>query len=99
MQIEANHNSHFVETLKQHARRSKATEPGIKRFEFYQDPADPNRIWFHEAYWDEAALRAHLQGEPHTKRQEPSETAAAKTIAPRVDSGWATASGRLKRGH
>ncbi len=67
-QIKPDHKGHFIESLKEHGRGSKASEPDTKRYEFYQDPDDTNRIWLYEAYTDKAAWGCTLKVR-HTFRQ------------------------------
>ncbi len=49
----------FAALIDRHARNSRA-EDGCLAFEVCQDPADPARFVFYEAYEDEAAHRRHL---------------------------------------
>lgn len=92
-QIKPDHKEHFIEILKQHGRGSKATEPQTKRYEFYQDPGDTNRIWLYEAYVDEAALQTHVQGAPHIKAMKAIQDCGCEEDRPeggfmRADSIW-----------
>ena len=68
MQIKPGHKDHLIGALKDHARIATATEPGTKRIDIYQDPEDADRIWFYEAYVDQAAFDAHLQGRSHIEK-------------------------------
>ena len=69
-QIKPDHKGHFIESLKEHGRGSKAFEPDTKRYEFYQDPDDTNRIWPYEAYADKAALGVHVKSAPYIQAME-----------------------------
>ena len=68
MKIKRGHKEHLIEALKEHGRIAAATEPGLRRFDFYPDPNDSDRIWFYEAYVDEEALDIHLKGPSHIEK-------------------------------
>lgn len=62
IRFKPDHTAHAIEALKEHCRTALAIEPGAKRHEFYLDPEDPNKIWFYEAFVDEAAIEIHIRG-------------------------------------
>ena len=62
MKIRPGHKEHLIEALKERGRIAAATEPGLRRFEFYPYGNDTDRIWFYEGYVDEEALNIHLKG-------------------------------------
>jgi len=68
MKIKPGHKEHLIEALKEHGSVAAATEPGLRRFDIYPDPNDPNRIWFYEAYEDEEAFNVHLKGPSHVEK-------------------------------
>ena len=92
-QIKPEHKEHFIEILKEHGRGSRATEPQTKRYEFYQDPSDTNRIWLYEAYVDAAALQVHVKGAPHIEAMKAIQDCGCEEDRPegvfmRADSIW-----------
>jgi (4S)-4-hydroxy-5-phosphonooxypentane-2,3-dione isomerase len=50
----------FIAATRENMGHSRA-EPGISRFEFLQDDADPNRFVLFEGYRDAAALASHKE--------------------------------------
>jgi autoinducer 2-degrading protein len=92
-QIKPDHKEHFIDNLKEHGRESKASEPDSKRYEFYQDPDDTNRIWLYDAYADKAALGVHVKGAPHIQAMEAIKECGCEEERPeggfmRADSIW-----------
>lgn len=51
----------FAELIDRHAHNSRTLEDGCLAFDVCQDPDDPARFVFYEAYRDEAAHRRHLE--------------------------------------
>ena len=51
----------FAELIDRHAHNSRTLEDGCLAFDVCQDPEDPSRFVFYEAYRDEAAHRRHLE--------------------------------------
>ncbi len=49
----------FLPLLEQHARNSRANEPGCLQFDVVRDGSDPDRAFVYEVYRDEAAFEAH----------------------------------------
>ena len=68
IKIKPGHRDHMIEALKKHGDVVATTEPGCLRFEIFPDHEDENKIWFFEAYEDQAALDTHLIGESHIKQ-------------------------------
>jgi autoinducer 2-degrading protein len=67
----------FLPLILENARRSVADEPGCRRFDVCEDPADPASIFLYEIYDDEAAFEAHKRTE-HFRR---FEAASADMVA------------------
>jgi quinol monooxygenase YgiN len=51
----------FAELIDRHAHNSRTLEDGCLAFDVCQDPDDPARFVFYEAYRDQAAHRQHLE--------------------------------------
>jgi len=49
----------FLPLIEQHARNSRAHEPGCLQFDVVRDGSDPDRAFVYEVYVDEAAFEAH----------------------------------------
>ncbi|MCS6878888.1 MAG: antibiotic biosynthesis monooxygenase [Geminicoccaceae bacterium] len=49
----------FLPLLEQHARNSRAHEPGCLQFDVVRDGTDPDRAFVYEVYRDEAAFEEH----------------------------------------
>lgn len=49
----------FLPLLEQHARTTRANEPGCLQFDVVRDGSDPDRAFVYEVYADEAAFEAH----------------------------------------
>ncbi|MCQ0971296.1 antibiotic biosynthesis monooxygenase [Paracoccus sp. TK19116] len=54
----------FLSLMLDNARQSMALEPGCRRFDVCEDPADPDRIFLYELYDDAAAFADH-KTRPH----------------------------------
>lgn len=68
------HVADFRRAILANARQSLADEPGCRRFDVCEDPADATRVVLYELYDDERDFALHLQS-PHFLRMN-SETAA-----------------------
>ncbi len=68
VKIKPGHREHLLQALTEPGRIAAATEAGLRRFDMYPDPHDPNRLGFYEAYVDEEALNMHLQGLSHIEK-------------------------------
>jgi autoinducer 2-degrading protein len=51
----------FAELIDRHAHNSRTLEDGCLAFDVCQDPEDPARFVFYEAYRDQAAHARHLE--------------------------------------
>jgi (4S)-4-hydroxy-5-phosphonooxypentane-2,3-dione isomerase len=51
----------FAELIDRHAHNSRTLEDGCLAFDVCQDPDDPARFVFYEAYRDQAAHARHLE--------------------------------------
>jgi autoinducer 2-degrading protein len=51
----------FAELIDRHAHNSRTLEDGCLAFDVCQDPQDPGRFVFYEAYGDQAAHRQNLE--------------------------------------
>jgi quinol monooxygenase YgiN len=51
----------FAELIDRHAFNSRTLEDGCLAFDVCQDPEEPARFVFYEAYRDQAAHRQHLE--------------------------------------
>jgi autoinducer 2-degrading protein len=60
------HSAAFLEAARLDAQGSVDHEPGCRRFDILQDPAEPDRVCFYEVYDDEAAFLRHREM-PHFK--------------------------------
>ncbi len=49
----------FLPLIEQHARNTRAHEPGCLQFDVVRDGSDPDRAFVYEVYVDEAAFEAH----------------------------------------
>jgi quinol monooxygenase YgiN len=67
MQIDPAHVQDVIDAYTEHGRVAAATEPGLLCFDVHQDQADPTRIILYEAYADDAAHAAHLEGDSHKR--------------------------------
>ena len=67
MVVDAAHREEVFEAYKDHGRVASETELGLVRFDVHQDEADPSRLYLYEAYADDAAHRAHMEGESHKR--------------------------------
>ena len=61
--VAPDHATAFLPRVQQQAADS-LTEPGCQRFDVWQSPGDPARIFLYEIYDDRAAFDAHLAS-PH----------------------------------
>ena len=68
LKIKPGHREHLIGALSEHGRVVSESELGCLRFEVFPDQADENKIWFFEAYEDQAAFEIHLKGESHIKQ-------------------------------
>ena len=57
-QVKPEHTASFVAMMKDHARLSRG-EDGCQQFDVIQAEEDPNRVFFIEAWRDQAALEVH----------------------------------------
>lgn len=60
MRVKPEHVEAFIEACRQNHEAS-VREPGNLRFDFLQDPEDPTRFMFYEAYRTEADAALHKQ--------------------------------------
>jgi (4S)-4-hydroxy-5-phosphonooxypentane-2,3-dione isomerase len=51
----------FAQLIDRHAHNSRTLEDDCLAFDVCQDPEDPSRFVFYEAYRDQAAHRRHLE--------------------------------------
>ena len=64
IRIKPGYKDRFIDAMIDDAKGSVNDEPGCLRFDVMQDGEDPDKIWLHEVYQDEAAVAAH-QVAPH----------------------------------
>ena len=64
--LQPGHSAAFLEAARLDAQGSVDHEPGCRRFDILQDPAEPDRVCFYEVYDDEAAFLRHREM-PHFK--------------------------------
>lgn len=55
----------LIEFLRWDARVASESEPGTLRFEFFEDPEQPDWIFVYESYEDDAAFELHKKNEPY----------------------------------
>jgi quinol monooxygenase YgiN len=65
MRCAPEHRQALLDALVAHGRACVGREPGTLRFDVLEDDADANVLYLYEAYADEAAFRAHADGESH----------------------------------
>ena len=66
-ELKPEYREEFLEASLDDARGANHDEPGCLRFDVIQDEKDPNRVFFYEAYTDQAAFDAHVKA-PHFLR-------------------------------
>ena len=62
VEVQADHREELVRALVDDAEGSVTKEAGTRRFDVIRDAANPNVVYFYEAYESEAAFEAHKAG-------------------------------------
>lgn len=57
--VKPEHRKAFESIIREHASKTKETEPGCKRFDVLVPQKDDGRIFLVEVYQDDAAFKAH----------------------------------------
>ena len=65
MTVDPAHTQDVIAAYREHGRVAAETEPGLVRFDVHQDQSDPNRLYLYEAYADDRAHAAHVEGDSH----------------------------------
>jgi (4S)-4-hydroxy-5-phosphonooxypentane-2,3-dione isomerase len=60
--VPAESRDEYIAIIREHASESLQEERGTLTFDVIQDEENPNRFYVSEAYTDEAAFQAHMQG-------------------------------------
>ena len=66
-QVEPVNREEFIDFISEDIRVAEKSEPGTLRFDLYQDKADQNAFFVHEAYQDEKAFKDHQRVDPYKR--------------------------------